>query len=560
MKSILLRTTFTLLFAMLVQVMFAQKWPGYTLITPKTTSAYLWDTSGNVYHTWTLTGSTGYSGYLLPGGYLIRSVTRTGNSFTGGPITGKVQKVSYDGTILWDYVYSTTDYCMHHDIHPMPNGNVLLIAYERKTAAQASAAGSTNSIEMWPDKIVEVKPTGLNTGEVVWEWHAWDHLVQNVDASKANYYASISDHPELLNINYSNSKDWMHVNGVSYNAELDQVTFSSHNLNEIYVIDHSTTTAEAASHAGGKYGKGGDFLYRWGNPAAYGVTGTKVLNVVHDAHWVPNGCPNAGALVGFNNYGVSTTKSSVDLVFAPINDDGSYNKTAGAAFSPSSYSLRHAVNGVTSNEGGSQQLPNGNMIVCVGKAGILYEVDSNGTVLFTKTITGGAAKAQRYSKCYIDSTLAPTPVITIENGTTLTTTSATTYQWYKNGSPISGATSQTYVPTTTAKYQVKVTNASGCESLVSASYKFTSSSNGIENNAALEFDAYPNPTGDYLNLHGDMINQGNIEIALTDINGALVYSGLNQQKIDVSELNNGLYFLTVKTEKGSAVKKIVVFK
>jgi len=35
------------------------------------------------------------------------------------------------------------------------------------------------------------------------------------------------------------------------------------------VIDHSTTTAQAAGHSGGTYGKGGDLLYRWGNPNAY---------------------------------------------------------------------------------------------------------------------------------------------------------------------------------------------------------------------------------------------------------------------------------------------------
>ncbi|HRE57013.1 MAG TPA: aryl-sulfate sulfotransferase, partial [Candidatus Kapabacteria bacterium] len=118
---------------------------------------------------------TGYSTYLLPGGTVLRTVVNSGNSFTGGPICGKVQKVSWDGTLLWNYTYSTANYCSHHDIHPMPNGNVLLIAYERRSASEASAMGSTKAIEMWPDKIVEVKPTGATTGEVVWEWKAWDH-------------------------------------------------------------------------------------------------------------------------------------------------------------------------------------------------------------------------------------------------------------------------------------------------------------------------------------------------------------------------------------------------
>ena len=280
-----------------------------------------------------------------------------------------ILKTDNNGNVIWDYVYSTVNYCSHHDICPMPNGNVLLIAYELRTAAEVVAAGSKSNIIMWPDKIVEVKPTGATTGEVVWEWKSFDHLVQNVDPSKKNYYPSISDHPELLDINYKTTKDWLHMNGVDYNAELDQIAFSSHNLNDIYVIDHSTTMAEAASHSGGKYGKGGDLLYRWGNPQAYGASRAANFKVVHDAHWVPAGCPRAGSLVGFNNQGVSNTKSSVDIITPPYTDYRNYSKTAGAAFEPTTYTYRHAANGFTSNEGGSQQLPNGNMIVCVAKAG-----------------------------------------------------------------------------------------------------------------------------------------------------------------------------------------------
>ena len=301
----------TTLFTIIILLVFisplcAQQWGAYTLYsTQNSTSAYLVDTNGTTFHQWSFASNakTGYSSYLLPGGTIVRAVARQGNSFNGGGITGQFQKVDYNNNVLWTYTYSTTSYCSHHDICPMPNGNVLLIAYESKTAAQVQQAGCSQNITMWPDHIVEVHQTGATTGEIVWEWHVWDHLCQNYNPAKDNYVTSIVEHPELLNINYQTQKDWMHMNGIDYNPQLDQIVFSSHNLNEIYVIDHSTTTEEAAGHTGGNSGKGGDFLYRWGNPAAYQASGTNVFHVVHDAHWIPEGCPNAGYLVAFRGYG-----------------------------------------------------------------------------------------------------------------------------------------------------------------------------------------------------------------------------------------------------------------
>ena len=75
----------------------SQMWGDYTLYSlANSSNAYLLDTSGNVYHTWSL-GSvkTGYSSYLMPGGNLVRAIAHQGNSFSGGGMTGEVQIVDY---------------------------------------------------------------------------------------------------------------------------------------------------------------------------------------------------------------------------------------------------------------------------------------------------------------------------------------------------------------------------------------------------------------------------------------------------------------------------------
>lgn len=403
MKKTLLFLSLTALY---ISVIHAQSYGEYTLYSLKnSTKAYLVDLNGNTYKMWTFNSSkpVGYSSYLLPGGIILRTVAKSGNYFTGGPICGEVQKVDWNGNVIWDYVYSTTEYCTHHDICPMPNGNVLLIAYESKNPTQVSAAGCSQNITMWPDKIVEIEPVGASGGNVVWEWHAWDHLSQSLYPSKANYVTSIVEHPELLNINYKAQKDWLHVNGIDYNEQLDQVVFSSHNMNEFYVIDHSTTTAEAASHSGGNSGKGGDILYRWGNPEAYQASGTANFNVVHDAHWVPAGCPNAGYLCGFNNKGGTGGKTCVDLVSPPL-EGYNYQHTPGTAYTPSTYSWRHTYNGTpTQNEGNSQQLPNGNTLVNISFSGYIYEIDPNQNVVWSKTVAGTNTSAFRYTNCYVNS-------------------------------------------------------------------------------------------------------------------------------------------------------------
>jgi hypothetical protein len=542
---------------------FAQQYPGYTLYSVgKSNTSQLIDTNGTVFHTWThpTAAKTAYSTYLMPSGVLWRTVTKTGTSFSGGPIAGQVQKVDYNGNILWDFVYSTTTYVTHHDICPMPNGNVLLIAYETKSAAEVAAAGCTTfSGTMWPDKIVEVKPTGATTGEVVWEWHAWDHLMQNTKPTAANYQASLVNHPELLNINYKATKDWLHMNGVNYNPILDQITFSSHNMNEIYVIDHSTTTAEAAGHSGGNAGKGGDILYRWGNPAAYGATGKQIFSVVHDAHWIPEGYPRAGSLVGYNNQGVSSNASCVDIITPPISGYN-YTITPDAAYAPSTYTARQVAGGYNSNQGGSQQLPNGNMIVCMGITGYIKEFSPNGTLLWSKITGGGVAKAFRYSDCYINNPAPPIPTVSA-SGETLSASTATTYQWYLNGVKLPDATNQTYTATTNGIYVVRTTDNNGCVPQYSKGFKYAKPLGMDENNTAQRIKIYPNPSSGVVMIDATHFEGSQYEVIVFDIAGKALMQANNVTSLDLSAFDNGVYFVKINADKThSFTQKISLIK
>ena len=84
----------------------------------------------------------------------------------------------------------------HHDIKLLPNGNIIMLVVEKKTYAEVLAAGFNPALldsqiatkgYMLPDSVVEIQPVGASGGNVVWKWSVWDHLIQDYDATKANY-------------------------------------------------------------------------------------------------------------------------------------------------------------------------------------------------------------------------------------------------------------------------------------------------------------------------------------------------------------------------------------
>lgn len=424
--------------------------PGLTLFAPlNSTKTYLVDLDGKQVHTWNSEYVPGQAVYLLGDGSILRCAREPGNQrFGGGGIGGRVQRIAADGELIWDFAYADENHCQHHDVEPMPNGNVLLIAWEKKTRKQAVEAGrdpdAMRGDEVWPDHVIEVEPRGKTDGRIVWEWHVWDHLVQQFDKQKKSY-GVVSEHPELVDINFrehegrrresrpelrrlralgyiggedpddpdepdrpdgpddgrppfgrgpggfDRSADWCHTNSIDYNAELDQIVLSVHNFSEVWIIDHGTSTQEAAGHRGGRYGKGGDLLYRWGNPRAYGAgdEDDQILFAQHDARWIPKGLPGAGQLTVFNNQAGHTGDgpySSVLQIATPVAADGRYQCETGRPFGPAKPYWEYTAAGKTeffaSHISGAGRLPNGNTLICDGENGRIFEVDSAGKTVW----------------------------------------------------------------------------------------------------------------------------------------------------------------------------------
>ena len=387
---------------------------GRILYSPMvSTTTYLIDSAGKLNHSWSSSYLPGESVRWLGNGTILRTIKTHLSGFGGEG--GGVQKVRWDGTIVWEFCYNSSEHCTHHDIIPLQNGNVLMIAWERKTPEEAIAVGGNpdyvTSLGLYPDHIIEVQPTGPTSGAIVWEWHVWDHLIQDYDPSKANY-GIVGDHLELVDINYRTSDmGLMHTNSIDYNEEFDQILISVRDFNEIWVIDHSTTTAEAASHTGGYSGKGGDLLYRWGNPVAYrrGTASDQKLFNQHDATWIDKGCPGEGNILVFNNGKgrPDGAYSSVDEIDPPMNETGVYDFEPGSSYGPESplwsYTGSPRTSFYSPAYSSAQRLKSGNTLICAGVGGHFFEVTPAGATVWTYTNLYPARYANVFKVVYIPS-------------------------------------------------------------------------------------------------------------------------------------------------------------
>ena len=369
--------------------------PGYALIPGGLNNyVHLIDQQGRVAHSWRIGNHADHARLLDNGNLLVGYNAGRGNY-------NAIGEFDPDGNIVWQYPRQNLT-TFHHDFLKMPNGNVLILAERIKTKQEAVEAGANPELVhaegLKYDYLIEVRPTGSEGGEIVWEWSTWDYLVQDFDSSKENY-GDPSEHPELIDINFRrphisrfSSQSWLHINGIDYNPELDQIALSPRDNSELWIIDHSASTEGAATRKGGNSGKGGALLYRWGNPRAYGhgTIDDQQLFRQHHTHWIAPGLPGEGNILVFNN-GLAHQRdrnryySSIEEIVPPVDGYG-YRREPGAAYPPTepvwSYTAETPTDFYSSIVSGVQRLPNGNTLICEGTSGNLFQVTPDGKTVW----------------------------------------------------------------------------------------------------------------------------------------------------------------------------------
>jgi hypothetical protein len=497
-----------------------EKADGYTLFNPTSDQrVFLIDNCGEVVNQWTFSGSNARNAYLLENGNLLQS----------SGLQAEIR--DWNDNVLWGITYQDVfGWRIHHDIEPLPNGNFLVLVRQSLTDTEMFAQGmntSYNNPTFVLERIIEIEPVGTGSANIVWEWKLIDHIVQDFDNTKPNF-GVVADNPQLYNINYNNGNgsNPIHANAIAYNEDLDQIAVSARHLSEVFVIDHSTTTAEAASDTGGLYGKGGDFLWRWGNPEVYdqGTAADRTLGRQHDIKWITSG-PYQGKMSVFSNdgYGNNMTASSVHII-DPNETNGVYSLDSSGKFLPAGF--HWSWDGIIMSEVmhapaqcGFQVLPNGNALINESDIGRITEINTNGEVIWVYRIPVGAG---------VEYAQFDEP---IGNGS---------FRAHRYASNYPGFNGVTFNNTGI----IENTNSISDDCIATLSISDTSQNN---------LEVYPNPTKDVVYFN-KMVEQASVY----DLSGKVVLNQVNSESINLETLAEGIYIIKISDD--SNVEHIKILK
>jgi hypothetical protein len=366
----------------------AKAYQGYTLIPPnESKTTYLVDMEGYIVHTWQSEYTPGQHAILLENGNLLRGAALPNSPVKFGGASGLIQEIDWDGKVVWEYKNHTPTSVQHHTFCRMPNGNTLVLCWEKKTREEAIAKGrkpeTVKEDGLSPDYIQEVN----RDGKVVWEYHVWDHLGTGPDQFNINYTL-----PATTGV--FGGADWTHFNVVEYIPEKDQIILNSRNFGEFYLINHTTGAME----------------FRWGNPCASGQGKCPGYNDDGDEQL-------------FGPHSVTKLANGNFLIF-----DNGWNRPQGnrsriVELDPKTkvvvwqYAPRSSNSLYSPFQGSTQRLPNGNTLITSTTQGHIVEVTegarpqvvwefvlptnfAGGASCFVEDQVGTVHRSYRYGKDY----------------------------------------------------------------------------------------------------------------------------------------------------------------
>ena len=294
------------------------------IVGNSSTYSYLINKEGFKLWEWNFDTSSGNDLEILENGNIIGLFKDANATIDFGGFGGTAKLIDSNLNTLWEFTVSDDNFIAHHDVEMLPNGNVLMMIWERITNQTAVQNGVDFDNDIFAEKIIEVNPS---SNQIVWEWRSWDHIIQDKFEDLPNF-GDINMNPNKININYSIDNppggsffingDIMHANGLDYDPIKDVIYLSVNYYDEIWVIDHSTTTSEAQSDTGGNYNKGGDLIYRFGNPNTYNSLGDKIFDKIHFPNLLEDGVPGEGNVLVYVN-GNSTEQSIIYELAMPSN-------------------------------------------------------------------------------------------------------------------------------------------------------------------------------------------------------------------------------------------------
>jgi len=303
---------------------------GYTLFTPMfgDGTVYLVDMRGDVVHTWRLPYRPGLYGYLLDDGHLFYSgkVMEDLQRFEAWSRfkAGVALEIDWHGKVIWEVKHGDH----HHDARKLANGNVVLlcgrpIPTDLHRRIKGGLLGTEAEGRMYADYLVEMT-TG---GDVVWEWRSWEHL---------------DPETELITLQ-DRREEWTHANTV---AELPggNLVISFRNISTVVIVERHT----------------GNIIWKLGAPP---------LAQQHDPRPLAN-----GNILIFDN---GPHRRDHPAPYSRVIEVDP--RTRAIVWEYRDQSLFDFFSPYIS---GAQRLANGNTLICEGCDGRIFEVTTDGEVVW----------------------------------------------------------------------------------------------------------------------------------------------------------------------------------